>query len=73
MYILLIINKDKFSECFAATFATLVLFLFQPSHCDYFCLLNTSQHHSGVDPKDLCVAVAFACLVFDVAKALVVA
>ena len=33
--------------------------------------MNTSQRHGDVDPKDLCVAVACAYLMFDVAKALV--
>jgi hypothetical protein len=33
--------------------------------------MNTSQRHGGVDPKDLCVAVARSYLMFDVAKALV--
>jgi len=48
--------------------ALLALFLLQPSRYNVYIL----QRHGGVDPKDLCVAVACLCLMLDIAKVLVV-
>ena len=48
--------------------ALLALFLLQPSRYNVY----TLQRHGGVDPKDLCVAVACLCLMLDIAKVLVV-
>jgi hypothetical protein len=67
---LFIVNKDQ-------TFLPLIwpwpphflaLFLLQPSRYSVY----TLQHHGGVDPKDLCVAVACLCLMLDIAKVLAI-
>ena len=69
-YTLYIVNKDQ-------TFLSLIwpwpphflaLFLLQPSRYSVY----TLQRHGGVDPKDLCVAVACLCLMLDVAKVLLI-
>jgi hypothetical protein len=45
-----------------------ISFLLQPSRYSIY----TLQRHGGVDPKDLCVAVACLCLMLDVAKVLLI-
>jgi len=45
-----------------------ISFLLQPSRYSVY----TLQRHSGVDPKDLCVAVACLSLMLDIAKVLAI-